>query len=109
MASNGSWPPMRLPLLRVERARPLLGTMVCIRAWSDCESSAHRAIDEACAEIALIHRLMSFLEPHSDVSRLNREAFLNPQEVYPATFEVLLWAQQLAEASEGCFDVSIGA
>jgi FAD:protein FMN transferase len=52
---------------------------------------------------------MSFQDSQSDVSRLNREAFRHPQEVYPATFEVLLWAQQIAETSEGCFDISIAA
>jgi hypothetical protein len=35
---------MRLPLLRVEMARPLLGTTVSIGAWSDSESCAHRAM-----------------------------------------------------------------
>jgi thiamine biosynthesis lipoprotein len=98
---------MRSPLLRIERARPLLGTTVAIRVQGLGEADGHRAVDEAFAEIALIHRLMSFQEWDSDVSRLNREAYTRTQDVHPATFEVLYWAREIAEASEGCFDITV--
>jgi thiamine biosynthesis lipoprotein len=98
---------MRSPSFRIERARPLLGTTVAVRVHGLEESDAHRAIDEAFAEIALIHHLMSFQERESEVSRLNRDAFARTQDVHPATFEVLRWAQEFAKASEGCFDITI--
>src|SRR4051812_29753517 len=98
---------MQSPLPRIERARPLLGTTVSIRVHGLPERDAHRAIDEAFADIALIHRLMSFQEPESEISRLNRDGFGQAQDVHPATFEVLLWARELAESSAGCFDITV--
>lgn len=85
----------------------MLGTTVAIRVHGLSERDAHRAIDEAFAEIAAIHRLMSFQEPESDISRLNREACDRTQDVHPATFEVLYWAREISEASGGCFDITI--
>jgi thiamine biosynthesis lipoprotein len=98
---------MRSPALRIERARPLLGTTVAIRVQGLGEAPAHRAIDEAFDEVALVHRLMSFQEPDSEISRLNRDGFARTQDLHPATFEVLHWAREIAEASEGRFDITI--
>src|ERR1051326_7456733 len=98
---------MRSSSPRIERARPLLGTTVSIRVEGLGEAQAHRAIDEAFAEVALVHRLMSFQERDSDISRLNRDACDATQEVHPATFEVLYWARRIAEAPNGAFDITI--
>lgn len=98
---------MRSPLLRIERARPLLGTTVWIRVDGLGEAQAHCAIGEAFAEVASIHRLMSFQEPNSDISLLNREAYGRTQDVHPSTFEVLHWAHEIAEASNGAFDITV--
>jgi thiamine biosynthesis lipoprotein len=73
------------------------------------EAQAHRAIDEAFAEVALVHRLMSFQERNSDISRLNHEACNRTVEVHPATFEVLHWARQISETSDGAFDITIAS
>ncbi len=66
-------------------------------------------IERGFAAIAEIHRLMSFHEPTSDVSRLNREAMHQAVTVDPATFAVLEAAQALAEESEGVFDITVAA
>jgi thiamine biosynthesis lipoprotein len=92
----------------VERARPALGAIVIVRASFRDPAQARPAIDAAFEQIALVHRLMSFHEPESDLSRLNREAALRETEVHPRTFEVLAFAVALAEASDGAFDPSIG-
>jgi thiamine biosynthesis lipoprotein len=97
----------RLPV--VERARPLLGTLVAIRVRGLPESRAHRAIDAAFAEIEHIHARMSFHEADSDVSRLNREAFHRPVTVNPRTAEVLRLARQMGEHSRGRFDITVAA
>src|SRR5215467_7483044 len=98
---------MRSSALRIERARPLLGTTVVIRVEGLGETQAHAAIDEAFGEVALVHRLMSFQESSSDISRLNREAFERTQDVHPSTFEVLHWASGIAEKSDGMFDITV--
>lgn len=92
------------------RARPLLGTRVDIRVGGPSglglsEAAANAAIDTAFAVIADIHRLMSFHEAGSDVSRLNRDAALRPVQVDPQTFAVIRRAQEIAQASAGVFDI----
>jgi thiamine biosynthesis lipoprotein len=91
----------------IERARPLLGTRVAIRVHGLSEKDAHQAINEAFDDMALIHRLMSFHEPDSDVSRLNREAADHAVEVHPATFGVLQRAEEMSRFSDGCFDITV--
>jgi thiamine biosynthesis lipoprotein len=92
--------------MRRERAKPLLGTIVSIRACFDDGADADAAIDDAFAEVAVVHGLMSFHEADSDVSRLNRQALFGPVPVDPRTFEVLAWDDVLAWASDGAFDVT---
>jgi thiamine biosynthesis lipoprotein len=93
----------------IERARPLLGTVVAVRVRGAAPRAAHRAIDHAFAAILEIHRLMSFQEDGSDVSRLNRAAARAPVTVHPHTFRVLGWAARMAQLSRGLFDASIGS
>lgn len=93
----------------VERAQPWLGTLVSIRAEGLREPEAHRVIDLAFAEIAAVHRLMSFHDSGSDVSRLNRDAARYPVEVHPWTWSVLKQGQQFSKVSAGCFDVTVAA
>src|ERR1700729_2982788 len=92
-----------------ERARPLLGTVVSVRVRGAAPRAAHRAIDQAFAAISEIHRLMSFQDGDSDISRLNRGAARTPVTVHPHTFHVLAWAARMAQLSQGLFDASIGS
>lgn len=92
----------------VERARPLLGTLVAIRVTGLLREDADRAIDRAFAEVAEFHRLMSFHETGSDLSRLNRDAARAPVEVDRRTLAVLRAALDLAEETDGVFDPTIG-
>ncbi len=73
------------------------------------DAEALPAIERGFAAIAEIHRLMSFHEPTSDVSRLNRFAALEAVTVDPATFAVLETAQALARESDGVFDITVAA
>jgi thiamine biosynthesis lipoprotein len=91
----------------VERRRPLLGTTVAVRVAGLADADAHAAIDDAFTEIAAIHALMSFHEPFSDVSCLNREAHKRAVTVDPRTAAVLAHAETLSAASGGTFDITI--
>jgi thiamine biosynthesis lipoprotein len=93
---------------RIERARPLLGTLVAVRVSAPTPRAAHRAIDRAFGAMSEIHALMSFQEGTSDVSRINRSALQAPVTVHAHTFRVLTWAARMAQISSGLFDVSIG-
>jgi thiamine biosynthesis lipoprotein len=91
----------------LRRARPLLGTVVEIAVTAPDHARGHAAIDAAFAAVARVHRLMSFHEPESDVSRLNRAAAAAPVAVHPWTATVLEAAAEFRAASAGLFDVSI--
>ena len=93
----------------LKRAQPHLGTLVEISVGGLEEGAANQAIDRGFAAIAEIHRLMSFHEADSDISRLNREASAAAIEVHPHTFAVLRHAQDLAADTDGVFDITIAS
>jgi FAD:protein FMN transferase len=92
---------------KIRRARPLLGTFVEVEAVGSNRFEMAAAIDAAFEAVACVHRLMSFHEDGSDVSRLNREAFVRPVVVHPWTFQVLEAALELHRRSNGVFDIAI--
>jgi len=82
---------------------------VDITAQGAGEAELHRAIDRAFAAIDRVHRLMSFHDPQSDVSRINRNGFPTGAVVHPWTWQVLKAAQQFARDSDGVFDITVGS
>lgn len=92
----------------MRRARPLLGTFVEVVASGLAELSLGRAIDAAFGAIERVHRLMSFHDPLSDVTRLNRYAPFESVTVDPWTATVLRRAQMLFAATSGLFDCAVG-
>jgi len=93
----------------IRRARPLLGTFVEIRVDGVDGAHAVVAIDAAFAEIATVHRLMSFHAHDSDVTRVNRGASRDAVVVDARTREVLSLSIDFARASDGRFDPTIAA
>jgi FAD:protein FMN transferase len=87
----------------IRRARPLLGTLVSIRA-----DAAEAALNAAFAKVSMVHELMSAHCETSDVARIRREAHLRPVRVHRWTWRVLWCAKALSEASGGAFDVTLG-
>ena len=94
--------------IEVRRARPLIGTFVHIAARGSDLAAVGRAVDAAFTSVTQVHRLMSFHELESDVSRLNREAFSKPVRVHPWTWHVLKAAQEFSRNSDGVFDITVG-
>src|SRR5215470_6465509 len=92
----------------LRRARPLLGTIVEVSVHGRPSSLAH-ALEAAFAAVAAVHRLMSFHDAASDVSRLNRDALHAPVRVDPRTWSVLAAARRVSAASSGLFDVTVAA
>jgi FAD:protein FMN transferase len=75
----------------VRRTQPLLGTFVEIAAAGADRDDLQQAIDKAFAAVAQVHRLMSFHDPHNDVSRLNREASTRAVPVTPGPIRSWKW------------------
>jgi thiamine biosynthesis lipoprotein len=92
---------------KVRRARPLLGTFVEVEIEAASGADPDAAIEAAFAEVAEVHRLMSFHETDSDVSRLNRGAHMRPIMVHDWTYQVLQAAIELNRRSGGVFDIAV--
>lgn len=89
------------------RTRPLLGTFVTV--WAQGVSGAVReGLSRALDEVDLVHRRMSFFDPTSDVSLLNRRAYRTAVKVHPYTRRVLKAALRLSVLSGGVFDATVG-
>jgi thiamine biosynthesis lipoprotein len=93
---------------KIRRARPLLGTFVEICAEGAALAVMEAAIEDAFGAIARVHRLMSFQDAASDVSKLNREGAARGTEVDSWTYEVLVAALDVYRSSEGIFDSAAG-
>lgn len=93
---------------RLERVRPLLGTFVSVRV-GDSGRAAEAAVSAAFECIAAVQRDMSFHDPDSELSRLNRSAHREPQPLSAPLRRVLRAALALAEASDGRFDPTVAA
>jgi thiamine biosynthesis lipoprotein len=94
--------------LRLQRARPWLGTLVEVRVDATDAACASAAIGAAFAEVEAVHSRMSFHELDSDLSRLHAAAPGTAVDVDPHTLDVLRCALELAERSDGHFDPGIG-
>lgn len=86
--------------------RPLLGTFVEIGVDGG-SASAQRAIDEAFAAMAAVQRAMSFQDPDSEISRLNRRPG-QWQAMSGLTLRVLRLARGVGLASQNRFNCTVG-
>jgi thiamine biosynthesis lipoprotein len=91
----------------LRRAQALLGTFVEIEVTDAGQCDAERAVEAAFSVIADVHRLMSFHEADSDLSRLNRMASSGAVALHPWTYAVLAMAVEMARHSAGAFDIGV--
>ena len=87
-----------------KRARPLLGTLVEVRAQGASATAFEVAADAAFDAVAQVHALMSFHEPGSDLRRIARAHAGERLAVHPHTAALLTRAQRWARVSDGAFD-----
>lgn len=93
--------------VEIRRARPLLGTRVEVAVVAGDRATAVAAATAALDLVAEIHRRLSFHEPGSELSRLQREASRRAVLVGPATARLLRRALRLAAATGGAFDPTV--
>ncbi|WP_315752013.1 MULTISPECIES: FAD:protein FMN transferase [unclassified Bradyrhizobium] len=91
----------------LRRARALLGTFVEIDVTDARRCDAENAVEAAFSAVTDVHRLMSFHDPDSDVSRLNRAASSGVVKVHSWTYAVLKMALDVTHHSDGAFDVAV--
>lgn len=101
--------PAEAAFTQVRRARPLLGTVVEIDVIARApDSHLHASIDAAFSIIERVHHLMSYQDPDSELSCINRDAHKQTQRVDGHTFRVLQAALHFARLSDGVFDPCVG-
>jgi thiamine biosynthesis lipoprotein len=94
---------------QLRRCRPQLGTYVEIALRGECgEDELLRIGTAAFAEVERVERLLSFHDPDSELSHLNRFASSRVCPVSPELREVLVHASTLSRRSGGAFDVTVG-
>ena len=84
-----------------QRAKPLLGTLVEIRADCADEALFVAATDAAFARVAHIHHVVSFHEASSDLQAIARSDSGERVMVAADTWNVLQLALQMEADSEG--------
>lgn len=94
-------------MIEARRARALLGTRVEVGAWGEEREALLAAAGAALDEVARIHRLLSFHDPASELSRLHRQAGREPTPVDRRTLAVLRLALRLHHTSGGAFDPAV--
>jgi thiamine biosynthesis lipoprotein len=90
----------------LKQSRLLIGTVVEITILSPDESKARRGIEAAFREISRVEELMSFYQPGSQISQVNRDAHQHTVRVSPEVFALLRHARSLSELTEGAFDIT---
>lgn len=88
-----------------KRMKPMLGTFVEIGL--SVESQMHSAFDAAFFEIEQVQSLMSFHDPKSELSKINKQPY-QWVEVTKQTAEVFRLAKQLSESSDSLFNPTVG-
>ena len=65
-------------------------------------------MDEALEEVVRLDHVMSNYQPDSELSRLNRSAYAQPQSVSPDLYRVIAASLDYSRRSDGEFDITIG-
>lgn len=95
-------------LTRFKFTEPHMGTMFEIVLYARDPIVAAKASSAAFDRIAALDNIMSDYRPDSELMRLCRGAAGPPVNVSEDLFRVLAAAQDLAERSDGAFDVTVG-
>ena len=87
----------------------LLDTYIEINIYSDNESMAFKALEDAFEEIRIIENLMSVHLEDSEVSQINANAGVEGIEVDDRTLAVIKRGKYFGDITGGLFDITIGS
>jgi len=92
----------------VTRAQMQMGTLVKITVVARSEAVAQAAATAGFTEIRRLEELLSTWIPTSELSRVNASAGVMPVHVSPETLTVVQRAVQVADMTDGGFNIAIG-
>ena len=109
LAGSAAAAPDAPPDTLIVRSDEAMGTRVTLSLWTDDEVRAARATAAVFEEFRRVDRLMTTWLEDSDVSRINAAAGARAVRVDPEVLKVIRKAQEVARASDGAFDITVGA
>ncbi len=89
--------------------RPLMGTLVSMTVEGPRRDVLEQGVNDAYREMSRLSDMMNHYNPDSVVSRINRQAGVQPVTVPRELMEVLAMARRVSERSEGAFDITVGS
>lgn len=92
----------------LKRVQFLMGTMVEITAVAPSETLAQAALTAGFHEIRRLENLLSTWIETSELSRVNQAAGQEPVSVSDETFSLLTRAVEIADYTDGGFNIAIG-
>lgn len=90
---------------RIEQTKDLMGTFVRITVYDRDRTNASKTIELAFKEIEKVDRLMNTYKEDSEISRLNRNGYLD--SISTDLAYVISKAQYYSEISDGAFDITV--
>ena len=103
--TGGPSPPT---LVTAKRTQMHMGTLVSITAVGRTTLEANAAISAGFQEIKRLEQLLSTWIPDSELSRVNAAAGRSAVMVSPETMTVVRTSLQIAEMTDGAFNIAIG-
>jgi len=95
-------------LLRIESSIDAMGSVYSIVAYGEDRTRLESAVEESFEEVRRLDNLLSNYKPHSEWSRVNREAAAGAVAVSPELFDLLEACRRYSRMSEGAFDITVG-
>lgn len=92
----------------LKRSQMHMGTLVTITAVSSDNDVGNRAMRAAFDEIKRLEQLLSTWRPDSELSHVNAEAGRRPVQVSQETLEVVVRSIDMAQLTNGGFNIAVG-
>jgi thiamine biosynthesis lipoprotein len=105
----GAPPEQQGPDFLFQRSAHIMGTSIQLTLWTDDEARAASAARVAFREFERVDLLMSHWRPDSAVGRINAAAGRQPVRVPLEVLTVIERALEVARATDGAFDITVGA
>ena len=90
------------------RTLKLMGSRFDITVVGDSEEWANEKIDLAIAEIRRIEALISTWQEHSEASKINQKAGVQPVKVSEELFQLIERSIKVSDLTNGAFDITFG-
>jgi thiamine biosynthesis lipoprotein len=92
----------------IKRSQMLMGTLVEVTAVASEKAIAQKAASAALGEIKRLEKILSTWIPTSEFSQINAAAGRHPVKVSPESMEVIERSLEIADLTEGAFNIAVG-